>query len=320
MKKVRFGILSTAKIGVEKVIPAMQRGSLTKITAIASRNKKKAGDAAGLLKIPEVFDSYGELLKSADVDAVYIPLPNHLHVPWAIKALEAGKHVLCEKPIGMSVNETKHLIAVSRNYPGLKIMEAFMYRHHPRWRRTKKLIEDGTIGELKSIHSFFTYYKDDPDNIRFKPEMGGGGLMDVGCYNISLSRFLYGKQPEKVQSLLKYHPEYSVDILASGLLDFGSGTATFTCSMQSSGFQFVEIIGTEGRIEMDVPFNPPDDKPTELRIYSDESTEIIAFEPCNHYTIQGDLFARAIIDKTEVPTPLGDALENMEVIEQILKK
>jgi len=317
MNKIRFGILSTAKIGIEQVIPAMQKGEFTKVTAIASRDKKRALDASDKLEIPKAYGTYEELLEDPDVDAVYIPLPNHLHVIWSVKALEEGKHVLCEKPIGLSAKEAQKLMDVSAKYPNLKVMEAFMYRHHPRWVRTKKLIDDGTIGTLKSIHSFFTYYKNDPDNIRFKPGMGGGGLMDVGCYNISLSRFLFGRNPERVQSVTKIHPEYGVDVLSSGVLDFTTGISTFTCSMQSTGFQQIQILGTEARIEMNMPFNTPDDKETELHIHSDSSTETLRFKPCNHYTIQGDLFAKAILENINVPTPLEDAKENMQIIDQI---
>jgi len=194
-----------------------------------------------------------------------------------------------------------------------------MYRHHPRWIRTKSLIDEGRIGSLKSIHSFFTYFKDEPENIRFRPGMGGGGLMDVGCYNISLSRFLFDKNPDQVQSITKIHPEYGVDILSSGLLDFESGTSTFTCSMQCAGLQHVQIMGTIARIEMNMPFNPPVDRETELYVYSGDTVETIRFAPCNHYTIQGDLFAKSILDNTDVPTHLQDAVDNMKIIDSILE-
>lgn len=319
MDKIRFGILSTAKIGIEQVIPAMQNGEYTEIAAIASRERNKAIEAAETLNIPKAYESYEELLADPEIDAVYIPLPNHLHVPWSIKALEAGKHVLCEKPIGLNAGEAQQLLDVSAEYPRLKVMEAFMYRHHPRWIRTKSLIDEGRIGSLKSIHSFFTYFKDEPENIRFRPGMGGGGLMDVGCYNISLSRFLFDKNPDQVQSITKIHPEYGVDILSSGLLDFESGTSTFTCSMQCAGLQHVQIMGTIARIEMNMPFNPPVDRETELYVYSGDTVETIRFAPCNHYTIQGDLFAKSILDNTDVPTHLQDAVDNMKIIDSILE-
>jgi len=319
MDKIRFGILSTAKIGIEQVIPAMQNGEYTEIAAIASRERNKAIEAAETLNIPKAYESYEELLADPEIDAVYIPLPNHLHVPWSIKALEAGKHVLCEKPIGLNAGEAQQLLDVSAEYPRLKVMEAFMYRHHPRWIRTKSLIDEGRIGSLKSIHSFFTYFKDEPENIRFRPGMGGGGLMDVGCYNISLSRFLFDKNPDQVHSITKIHPEYGVDILSSGLLDFESGTSTFTCSMQCAGLQHVQIMGTIARIEMNMPFNPPVDRETELYVYSGDTVETIRFAPCNHYTIQGDLFAKSILDNTDVPTHLQDAVDNMKIIDSILE-
>ena len=193
MKKVRWGIISTAKIGSEKVIPAIQKGKLCEVHAIASRRKEEAEKAAAQLNIPKAYGSYEELLADDEIDAVYIPLPNHLHVEWSIKAMQAGKHVLCEKPIGLSSAEAQKLVDVTKSYPKIKVMEAFMYRFHPQWIKAKSLVDEGSIGELKTIHSFFSYYNVDPNNIRNKVDIGGGGLMDIGCYNISLSRFVLMK-------------------------------------------------------------------------------------------------------------------------------
>jgi predicted dehydrogenase len=195
MNKVRWGILSTAKIGLEKVIPAMQKGQYSLIDAIASRNLVRAQKAAEKLNIPKSYGNYEQLLADPDIDAVYIPLPNHLHVPWSRKALQAGKHVLCEKPIGLTLSEAQELLRESKQYPQLKIMEAFMYRHHPQWQLAKKWIEEGKIGDLQAIQSFFSYHNLDPNNIRNKADIGGGGLMDIGCYCISLSRFIFFDEP-----------------------------------------------------------------------------------------------------------------------------
>jgi len=317
MKKVRWGIISTAKIGVEKVIPAMQSSQYCDIVAIASRNLEKAQTTANRLGIPQALGCYEELLANDNIDAVYNPLPNHLHVPWSIKALQAGKHVLCEKPIALSVAEAQKLITEAQQHPDLKIMEAFMYRHHPQWQRTKQIVEQGGIGELRTIQSFFSYYNVDPGNVRNMADIGGGGLMDIGCYCISLARFIFGEEPQCVSGIMEYDSKFQVDRLTSGILDFSRGTATFTCSTQLSYYQRVHIFGTKGRIEIEIPFNAPPDKPCKIWHQTEAETTAIVFDICNQYTIQGDLFSLAVLNDTEVPTPLDDALANMKVIEAI---
>ena len=319
MKKVRWGILSTAKIGVAKVIPAMQKGELTEVIALASRSAEKARAAADGLGIPRAYGTYEELLADPEVDAVYNPLPNDQHVPWSIRALEAGKHVLCEKPIGLTAAEGRELVAAGRRHPELKLMEAFMYRHHPQWRAAKELVVSGQVGQLRTIQTFFSFYNEDPANIRHDPAKGGGALLDIGCYAISLSRWLFGAEPERVMGIVEYDPRFKVDRLASAILDFGAGTATFTCSTQVAPFQQVQILGTNGRIELsEVPFNAPNDRPCVVVLQKGESTSRIELETCDQYTIQGDLFARAILDDTPVPTPIEDAVRNMEVIEAVV--
>ena len=213
MKRIRWGVLSTARIGTETVIPAMQLGEYCTVAAIASRQLEKAQAAARKLDIKKAYGSYEELLSDPDIDAVYIPLPNHLHVPWTIKALNAGKHVLCEKPIGLSAAEAQKLLSVARKFPRLKVMEAFMYRHHPQWQWAKQKVNEGKIGEVRTIQSFFSYYNNDPDNIRNKADIGGGGLMDIGCYCISLSRFIFGAEPWRVCGIMeefmyRHHPQW----------------------------------------------------------------------------------------------------------------
>lgn len=319
MKKVRWGILSTAKIGREKVIPAIQRGVFCEVVAIASRNKEAATAEANRLNISKAYGSYEELLSDKEVDAVYIPLPNHLHVEWAIKSLEAGKHVLCEKPIGLSSSDALRLIEEAKRHPRLKVMEAFMYRFHPQWKHAKALVGDGKIGELKTVESFFSYYNIDPNNIRNQRNAGGGGLMDIGCYSVSLSRFLFGREPERVFGIMEYDPQSQTDRLTSGILDFATGTSTFTCSTQLAPYQRVNILGTNGRIEMEMPFNPPPDKESRIWLHSKTGSEEIVFEPVDQYTIQGDLFSKAILDNTPSPVDLEDAVNNMRVIESIVK-
>ena len=232
MKKLNWGILSTAKIGIEKVIPAMQQGKLSKIVAIASRTHESAREAAKNLKIPKAFGSYQDLLDDTSIDAVYIPLPNHMHVPWTIKALAANKHVLCEKPIALTATEAKELLKETEKFPHLKVMEAFMYRHHPQWIRALELINGGGIGMVKTVHSFFSYYNDDPENIRNMVDIGGGGLMDIGCYCISLARLIFDEEPQRVFGKIEYDPGFETDRICSGILDFVQGTSTFTCSTQ----------------------------------------------------------------------------------------
>ena len=227
--KIKWGILSTARIGLEKVIPALQRSEFGEVVAIASRDQKKADGAAKKLSIPRAYDSYEQLLADPDIDAVYNPMPNHLHVPWTIKAIKAGKHVLVEKPIALSAEEAKELIRESDEHPDVKVMEAFMYRFHPQWQRAKELVQQGAIGDLRTVNSFFSYHNDDPDNIRNQPLIGGGGLMDIGCYCISLSRFLFGREPERVTGTVDFDPRFQTDRMASGMMQFGNGTATFTC-------------------------------------------------------------------------------------------
>jgi len=319
MKKVRWGVLSTAKIGIEKVLPAMQQGELSEITAIASNNLEKAQAAARELGIPTAYGSYEELLSTPEVEAVYIPLPNHLHVPWSIKALEAGKHVLCEKPIAMTAAEAQKLLDTAEKYPALKIMEAFMYRHHPQWQQARQLVEDGKIGDLRTIQSFFSYHNVDPDNIRNKAEIGGGGLMDIGCYCISLSRFIFGTEPQRICGIMEYDPKFKTDCLTSGMLEFDQGTSTFCCSTQLAPYQRVNIFGTDGRIEIDIPFNPPPDQPSKIKYQHGNEISEIFLDICDQYKIQGDLFSKAVLDDSPVPTPLADAVANMQVIDALIQ-
>ena len=319
MSKVRWGVLSTANIGTEQVIPAMQAGDYCHIVAIASRNLDRAQAVAGQLGIPQAYGSYEELLAAPEIDAVYIPLPNHLHVPWSIRALEAGKHVLCEKPVALTAAEAQEMLDAAKEHPRLKVMEAFMYRHHPQWQRARELVVEGKIGELRTIQSFFSYYNVNPADIRNVPEFGGGGLMDIGCYQISLSRFIFGAEPQRVWGTIEYDPHFQVDRLVSGVLDFGRGTSAFTCGTQVTPYQRVNIFGTGGRVEIEIPFNAPTDRPCKMWHEHGGQIDEIVLDTANQYTIQGDLFSQAVLDDTEVPTPLEDAVANMKVIEAIVR-
>jgi predicted dehydrogenase len=321
--KVRWGVLGAAKIAVEKVIPAMQRGAWSEVAAIASRDALKAGRAARSLGIPRAYGSYAELLADPEVEAVYNPLPNDLHVPWTIRAAEAGKHVLCEKPLGLNSEEARRLLEV-RGRTGVKIQEAFMVRTHPQWLGALALVRGGRIGELRAINGFFSYFNTDAANIRNRPETGGGALMDIGCYPITISRLFFNEEPRRVSALVERDPEFGTDRLTSAMMDFPSGHATFTCSTQLVPYQRLHFLGARGRIEVLIPFNAPSDRP--MRILVDDGSDLfgggieaIEFPACDQYEIQGDLFSRAIREDAAQPIPLEDAVNNMAVIEAIFR-
>ncbi len=316
--KVRWGILSTAKIGREKVIPAMQNSALVDVLAISSRNQGKAEEIAGKLGIPRAYGSYEELLKDPEIDAIYNPLPNHMHLEWTIKSLEAGKHVLCEKPIGMDSREAETLTGAGKKFPELKLMEAFMYRFHPQWQKTLELVQKGSIGKIRAVHSFFSYNNLDPVNIRNRVEAGGGALMDIGCYCISFPRFLLGKEPQRVSAYIDRDPVMKTDRLTSGILDFSDGvTSSFSCSTQLMPYQRTQVLGTEGRIEIEIPVNAPPDKETRIWMHKKDSTEEFVFEAVDQYTLQADEFSRAILENLAVPIPMEDAVNNMKVIDAV---
>jgi predicted dehydrogenase len=312
--KVRWGILSTANIALKKVIPAMQRSSWCDITAIASRDLRKAKAAADELQIPKAYGSYEELLADDSIEVVYNPLPNHLHVPWTLKAAAAGKHVLCEKPIALNANEARTLIAARDRY-GVRIQEAFMVRTHPQWLETQRLIRNGRIGTLRSITGFFSYVNTDPANIRNQPDIGGGALMDIGCYPITISRWIFETEPRRVLGLIERDPEFGIDNLTTAVLDFPTGHSTFTCSTRLAPYQRTMFHGTRGRIEVLIPFNASNDSPTQILV-DDETIEIPV---CDQYEIQGTLFSQALRENTEQPIPLEDAINNMTVIDAVFR-
>lgn len=320
LSKVRWGILSTANIGVQKVIPALQKGKYISVDAIASRNIETASKPADLLGIRKRFASYEALLNDPDVDAIYNPLPNHLHVKWTIKALEAGKHVLCEKPIGMNAQEARSLLEATQKYPHLKVMEAFMYRFHPQWQKVRELVLAGEVGEVKNIHSFFSYYNVAPDNIRNQADIGGGALMDIGCYCISFPRFIFNEEPEKIVGDMDFDPLMKTDRVTSAILKFPEGkTSTFTCSTQLMPHQRAIIYGDKGKIEVEIPVNAPPEETVKIVLETKEKKTVFSFEPTDQYTLQGDAFSKAILENTDVPTPLTDAVNNMKVIDAIVE-
>jgi predicted dehydrogenase len=323
MQPVNWGIISTALIGTEKVIPAMQKSKHCRIQAIASRDLALAKKWAKELGIPKAYGSYEELLADREIEAVYNPLPNHLHVPWSIKAAEAGKHVLCEKPIALDAKEAEQLVA-ARNRTGKLITEAFMVRSHPQWLRARELVRQGKIGELRAVQGLFTYFLTDPENVRNKADIGGGGLYDIGCYPIVTSRFLFGAEPTRVVGLIERDPVLEIDRLASAILDFPSGQASFMCSTQLVPYQRMQILGTKGRIEVEIPFNAPPDKPCRIFVddgsaLGDASAKEEAFPVCDQYGIQGDLFSEAIRSGKPPEFPLENAVQNMRIIDAIFR-
>jgi predicted dehydrogenase len=322
-QKVKWGVLSTAKIGVNKVIPGMQLGEWSEIAAIASRDGQRAEDVARKLRIPKAYWSYEELLADPEIEAIYNPLPNHLHVPWSIKAAEAGKHVLCEKPIALNVAEAKALLA-ARDRAGVKIGEAFMVHTHPQWLRTRDLIRSGRVGDLRSIIGAFSYFNRDAANIRNVLDWGGGAMYDIGCYPITTSRFIFGEEPSRVVALVEHDPEFQVDRLASVMMDFPAGQSIFTCSTQLVPYQRMQFLGTKGRIEIEIAFNAPNDRP--CRLFIDDGRDVFGggvtletVPKCDQYTIQGDVFSRAIRGDGDVPVSIEDAIRNMAVIEAVFR-
>jgi predicted dehydrogenase len=320
---VRWGILGAANIALKKVIPGMRGSALAQVAAIASRDIAKARAAANDLGIPRAYGSYQELIDDPDIDAIYNPLPNHLHVPWSIRAAEQGKHVLCEKPIALTAREARELLEV-RDRTGVQIGEAFMVRTHPQWHKVREIIASGRIGELRLITGHFSYYRRDPGDIRSRVEWGGGALMDVGCYPITISRWLFGAEPTEVIGLIDRDPDTQIDRLTSGLLRFERGQATFSCATQLVHYQAMQIFGTTGRIDIRIPFNPPPGD--ECRIFVDDGRDVegsgieaITFPPVDQYTLQADRFSEAIRGVGNVPVSLEDAMGNMAVIDALFR-
>ena len=323
MRRVRWGILGVARIATVKVIPAMQRGEWCEIAGIASRDRVKAEAAARELGIPKAYGSYEEMLADPEIEAVYNPLPNHLHVPLSIRAAEAGKHVLCEKPIALTAAAALDLIA-ARNRTGVVIGEAFMVQTHPQWIRTVELVRSGRIGPLRFALGSFGYFNRAAANIRNIREYGGGGLMDIGCYPIKTSRMVFGEEPTRVCGTLVRDPDFGVDVLTSAILDYPSGQCVFACGTQVVPHQSMQFFGTTGRVHLEIPFNAI---PNEVsRILIDDGSDLRGggitveeFAPCDQYTIQGDLFSRAIREGGAPPVPLEDSVKNMAVIEAIFR-
>ncbi len=322
MSSVRWGILSTANIGREQVVPAIQAAAHCEVVAIASRSIDSATEYAAELGIEKAYGSYGQLLHDPDIDAVYIPLPNHMHAEWAIAAAENGKHVLCEKPIALTSTEAEAMAAAAAS-AGVILREAFMYRFHPTWLAARRLLDEGIIGEVMAVDSWFSYFNDDPENIRNILEYGGGALMDIGCYSIHLSRMLLGGEPTAIKAAVQRDPATGVDTLTTAILEFGEKIATFGCSTRAEPDQRVDVYGTEGRISIEIPFNIPVDRPTRISVIAggnpptEPAAKVIDFDPVDQYTLQAEAFAGAVLDGVPVPDSGGDVVGNIRVVERV---
>jgi predicted dehydrogenase len=320
--KVRWGVLGVANIAVKKVIPAMQRGASSEVVAIASRDFARATTAADALGVNRSYGSYDDLLDDPDIEAVYIPLPNHLHVPWAIRAADRGKHVLVEKPIALNAAEAEQLLA-ARDRNGVKIQEAFMIRTHPQWTTAVGLAHDGTLGRIQSVGGHFSYHNVDPANVRNVHEMGGGGLADIGCYLVHAARWMFGREPLRVASVIEMDPALGVDRFASMLMDFGGAHAIATCGTQMVPSQRIHVLGEKARLEIEIPFNAPPDRACSVIVYDGtspgETGRRIELPVCDQYTLQGDAFSQAIRGGTNQPLSLEDSLANMRAMDAIVR-
>ncbi len=315
---MKWGIISTAKIGMEKVIPGILKSDSEEVVAIGSRNLESAKEAATSLNIPKFYGSYEDVINDPEVEIIYNPLPNHMHVEWTAKAIKAGKHVLCEKPLFIDPIDAELLIKL-RDQHQVKVGEAFMVRTHPQWIKAKEIIDSGELGEVLSYQATFSYFNTDPKNIRNIAEYGGGALRDIGCYPIMTSRYLFNENPEQVILNAQIHPDFKTDILSNAIMKFYSGrTASFTVSTQLSPYQRVHVLGSKKEMEILIPFNAPTDRNTLIKINNGDilqkDIEKIEIPACDQYQLQSEAFSDVIKKNTKVPVSLEDALDHSRII------
>ncbi|MDO6440261.1 Gfo/Idh/MocA family oxidoreductase [Cyclobacterium sp. 1_MG-2023] len=321
-KKLKWGVLSTAKIAREKVIPAMANSDLYEVYGIASRNLERAQETAKSLGIPKAYGSYEDLINDPEIDVIYNPLPNDMHVPMTLKCIEAGKHVLCEKPFALNHEELDGLITARDKY-NVKVGEAFMVASNPQWIKARELVKSGYLGKIKAVQGFFSYFNDDKDNIRNIEEMGGGGVWDIGCYPVFTSRFVLEKEPGRLVSMLEFDPQFRTDKIGSVLIDFHEIQMTFTISTQLTPYQRMLFFGEKKILEVRIPFNAPSDQPNEIYIhegdFSKDNAEKIVLPVSNQYTEQAIDFSKAVLEDTEVPVTLENTKANTKVLQAIFE-
>jgi predicted dehydrogenase len=331
-KPVVWGVLGASHFALMATIPAMQQAPLVELKALASRSLDKAKQAAASVKVPRAYGSYEELIADPEIEAIYNPLPNNLHVPWSIKAARAGKHVLCEKPVAMTASEAEELAKVQRE-TGKLVAEAFMVRYHPQWELVAELVQSGRIGEVRAVQTAFSYTNTDLGNIRNQKDVGGGALYDIGGYAINTARLVFGKEPQRVASVCARDPKSGCDSLTSALLDFGSGQASFVVGTQHVPYQRVHVFGTKGHLEVEIPFNAPNDRPCKVYVddgfvggsdftvkeSSDDRREVLKAPVANHYTRQAQAFSEAIRSGKPIKNDMQSAVANMRVVDAIFR-
>jgi predicted dehydrogenase len=321
-RKIRWGIVSTAQIGMNQVTPGIMKSPHSEVVALASRDLGMAKAALRQLGLPNgrAYGSYEDLLSDPDVDAVYNPLPNHLHVPITLAAARAGKHVLCEKPISITAKEAEELRAAPRD---ILITEAFMVRYHPQWHRAREIVRAGELGDVRLVRGAFFYYLDDPANVRNLPDIGGGGLLDVGCYCVIAGRYFFDTEPKRVVALVDRDPVFKTDRLASVIADFGNGRQlSFVCGTQTAGRQSVEILGTKANLEIVIPFNAPLGQQTAITVGSGLQRDLYRREiipAVDQYTAQAEAFALAVLGERKLPYGIEDAISQMRVLDAIFR-
>lgn len=312
---LRLGILGAARIALGGIIPAASRSSETEVTAVASRGGKKADEIRRAAPEAEVLESYEALLASDAVDAVYIPLPNSLHAEWTLKALAAGKHVLCEKPFALDSEEAEASISAARG-EGLALMEGFMYRFSPQTARLKELVSGGELGEVRQAVAEFGHRLDDPADVRGVGSLGGGALGDVGCYCVSGLRLVFGSEPVGASARARFDGE-GADREISGILEFESGFGTLSCGLDSARRESLTISGTEGRATLPAPFRP-DKGGGEILITRDGETTTETFGSGDPYRLELEELAAAVRERRDPAIGPGEIRANARALDALL--
>ncbi len=332
LEPVRWGVLGASHFALSATIPAMQQAGLVNLLALASRSPEKAQQAATAMGVPRAYGSYEQLVADPEIEAIYNPLPNHLHVPWSIKAAQAGKHVLCEKPLAMNAAEAEELLKVQEQ-TGVLVAEAFMVRHHPQWEKVVELIRSGRVGDVRAVQTAFSYCNTDHSNIRNQKEAGGGALYDIGGYAVNTARLIFDCEPQRVAAVCDRDPVTGCDRLSSAILDFGKGQATFVVGTQHVAYQRVHVFGSRGHIEVEIPFNAPNARACRVLIddgfvgapdftvqqNSDERAEVLGLPVANHYTLQAQAFSEAIRSGKAPTNDIRSAVCNMRVLDALFR-